>query len=254
MDERTICCRGGGTLAASRRAIDALPPDSPLALMLNGSSSLAGGCAVDAELHALRVIFDWLEQGCEPSAALLRGVVQRGEATDLLETADYLLLEELRRPVQRALLAARLSDARDVREGGSGAFDAVATLLDFSRGSTGFSLLDGHSRHEVRAIGEAARGLGLQATPLARHGLPGAVVVAKEGGIAMSTRSSAASVAAAGRRRPDGVRGERMAAADRPRKQAGDGERVGNPQITPALVSSACCFVSKLHRAGRARA
>ena len=99
----------------------------------------------------------------------------------MLETADYLLLEELRRPVQRALLAARLSDARDVREGGSGAFDAVATLLDFSRGSTGFSLLDGHSRHEVRAIGEAARGLGLQATPLARHGLPGAVVVAKEG-------------------------------------------------------------------------
>ena len=246
MDERTICCRGGGTLAASRRAIDALPPDSPLALMLNGSSSLAGGCAVDAELHALRVIFDWLEQGCEPSSS----AVSYSEVR--LRTCS-------RRPIicfSRS--SAGQCSERCSRQGclmrGMCARAAAVPLTPSPRSST---LAAGRPASACSTATAATRcapsakprgDLAFRRRRLRGTACPAPSSSQRRACIAMSTRSSAASVAAAGRRRPDGVRGERMAAADRPRKQAGDGERVGNPQITPALVSSACCFVSKLHR------
>ena len=238
MDERTICCRGGGTLAASRRAIDALPPDSPLALMLNGSSSLAGGCAVDAELHALREAVSYSEvrlrtcsrrpiicfsrssagqcsERCSRQGCLMRGMCARAAAVPLTPS-----------PRSSTLAAGRPASACSTATAATRCAPSAKP-----RGDLAFR------RRRLRGTA-----------------CPAPSSSQRRACIAMSTRSSAASVAAAGRRRPDGVRGERMAAADRPRKQAGDGERVGNPQITPALVSSACCFVSKLHRAGRARA
>ena len=129
---------------------------------------------------------DWLTSGKDAvDTTCLRRLVQRGEAAEVLATADYLLCDGLRREIQRALLHARLSDQESARLTGdqvaATAFDPIATLLEFQRSGADFKLFERQDRSEQRALCDAARGLSLQVIPLSQHGLPRAVAVAKPG-------------------------------------------------------------------------